>query len=119
MAVLHGFELFCRKMPVLFIPPLRIPILPEKIDRSVTPDGVPPNYESALAELEALVARMEGGALNLEDSLHAYRRGAVLVAYCQQQLEQVDQQVRVLDGETLKALDRAVVRGSEADDDDA
>jgi len=101
-------------MPVLFIPSLRIHILPAKIDRSSTPDGVPPNYESALAELEALVARMEGGALNLEDSLQAYRRGAVLVAYCQQQLEQVDQQVRVLDGETLKALDRAMVRGGDA-----
>jgi exodeoxyribonuclease VII small subunit len=30
--------------------------------------------------------------------------GAALVAYCQQQLEKVEQQVRVLDGETLKPL---------------
>ncbi|GLU32225.1 exodeoxyribonuclease VII small subunit [Trinickia caryophylli] len=65
---------------------------------------LPDSYETAVAELEQLVARMEGGALSLEESLAAYRRGAALVAYCQQQLEKVEQQVRVLDGETLKPL---------------
>jgi exodeoxyribonuclease VII small subunit len=64
----------------------------------------PESYEAALAELEGLVGRMEGGSLSLEESLAAYRRGAVLVAFCQQQLEKVEQQVRVLDGETLKPL---------------
>jgi exodeoxyribonuclease VII small subunit len=66
--------------------------------------ALPENYEAALAELEALVARMEGGTLSLEDSLAAYRRGAALVGFCQQQLEKVEQQVRVLDGETLKPV---------------
>ena len=65
---------------------------------------LPDTYEAALAELEALVGRMEGGSLSLEESLTAYRRGASLVAFCQQQLEKVEQQVRVLDGETLKPL---------------
>jgi exodeoxyribonuclease VII small subunit len=65
---------------------------------------LPGNYEAALAELEGLVARMEGGSLSLEESLTAYRRGATLVTFCQQQLEKVEQQVRVLDGETLKPL---------------
>jgi exodeoxyribonuclease VII small subunit len=66
--------------------------------------AAPASYEAALAELEALVGRMEGGALSLEESLGAYRRGATLVAFCQQQLEKVEQQVRVLDGDTLKPL---------------
>ncbi|HEY1998552.1 exodeoxyribonuclease VII small subunit [Paraburkholderia sp.] len=65
---------------------------------------LPENYEAALAELEGLVGRMEGGSLSLEESLSAYRRGAALVTFCQQQLEKVEQQVRVLDGETLKPL---------------
>ncbi|CAH2896179.1 MAG: Exodeoxyribonuclease VII small subunit (EC [uncultured Paraburkholderia sp.] len=65
---------------------------------------LPDNYEAAQAELEGLVARMESGNLSLEESLSAYRRGAALVAFCQQQLEKVEQQVRVLDGETLKHL---------------
>ena len=34
----------------------------------------------------------------------AYRRGAELVKYCQQVLERVEQQVRVLDGDALKPL---------------
>jgi exodeoxyribonuclease VII small subunit len=74
---------------------------------------LPANYEAALAELEALVARMEEGALSLEDSLAAYRRGASLVGYCQQQLEKVEQQVRVLDGETLKPLPAEVQRATQ------
>lgn len=69
-------------------------------------DGLPQpeSYEAALTELDALVARMEGGSLSLEESLAAYRRGAVLVKFCQQQLEKVEQQVRVLDGETLRPV---------------
>ncbi|MEX3555990.1 MAG: exodeoxyribonuclease VII small subunit [Burkholderia gladioli] len=66
------------------------------------PESAPASYETALEELETLVARMEDGTLSLEDSLTAYRRGAVLVAFCQQQLDKVEQQVRVLDGATLK-----------------
>src|ERR1700751_1484798 len=65
---------------------------------------LPDNYEAAVAELEQVVAGMEGGALSLDEALAAYRRGAALVAYCQQQLEKVEQQVRVLDGETVKPL---------------
>jgi exodeoxyribonuclease VII small subunit len=80
-------------------------------------DGpLPENYEAALAELEQLVARMEGGALSLEESLAAYRRGAALVAYCQQQLEKVEQQVRVLDGETLKPLPAGTPAAEGGDD---
>ncbi|WDD92837.1 exodeoxyribonuclease VII small subunit [Burkholderia sp. FERM BP-3421] len=81
------------------------------------PDALPENYEAALAELEALVARMESGALSLEDSLTAYRRGAVLVAFCQQQLEKVEQQVRVLDGATLKPLAAGMTATDGGDDD--
>jgi exodeoxyribonuclease VII small subunit len=74
---------------------------------------LPENYEAALAELETLVARMEEGALSLEESLAAYRRGAALVGFCQQQLEKVEQQVRVLDGETLKPLPAEVQRATQ------
>ena len=74
---------------------------------------LPDNYEMALAELEGLVARMEGGALSLEESLAAYRRGAALVGFCQQQLEKVEQQVRVLDGDTLKPLPAEVQRATQ------
>ncbi|MBN3808007.1 exodeoxyribonuclease VII small subunit [Paraburkholderia sp. Ac-20347] len=85
------------------------------------PDGaeaLPDSYEAALAELDALVARMEGGSLSLEDSLAAYRRGAVLVKFCQQQLEKVEQQVRVLDGETLRPVPLNTTGSAMGGDDD-
>jgi len=64
----------------------------------------PQNYESAIDELELLVARMEEGSLSLEAALAAYRRGTVLVSYAQKQLEIVEKQVCVFDGEAIKPL---------------
>ena len=54
-----------------------------------------------MEELELLVEKMESGALPLEASLDAYKRGAELVKYCGAQLERVEQQVKVLEGEML------------------
>ena len=68
------------------------------------PSVAPASYEAAMAVLETLVANMESGALPLEASLAAYRRGAELVRYCRQSLERVAQQVKVLEGDALKAL---------------
>lgn len=62
-------------------------------------------FESALAELEKLVASMEAGQLPLEESLAAYRRGAELLQHCQRQLSDAEEKVRVLDGGILRPLD--------------
>nr|WP_315594799.1 exodeoxyribonuclease VII small subunit [uncultured Cupriavidus sp.] len=84
--------------------------MPKTSTASVQPEdtpaaSVPPvSYEAAMAELETLVASMESGELPLEASLTAYRRGAELVRYCQQSLERVAQQVKVLEGDALKPL---------------
>src|SRR5438876_11510900 len=43
----------------------------------------PASFEAALAELENIVATMEGGQLPLAESLAAYKRGAELLQYCQ------------------------------------
>ena len=57
----------------------------------------PPSFEAALAELEAIVGRMETGELPLSESLAAYKRGAALLAYCQSALKDAQQQVQVLE----------------------
>ena len=62
----------------------------------------PKTFESALEELEKLVADLEGGKLPLADSLAAYKRGAELLKYAQGELAQVEQQVKVLEGDVLK-----------------
>ena len=59
-------------------------------------------FEAAMAELEAIVASMEGGQLPLEQSLTAYKRGAELLQYCQSILQDAQQQVKILEENTLR-----------------
>ena len=70
------------------------------------------SFEEAMAELELLVAKMESGELPLEASVAAYQRGSELVKYCAAQLERVERQVQVLEGEMLKPF------ATDADDED-
>ena len=62
----------------------------------------PASFEAALAEIERIVAEMEEGQLSLEHSLAAYKRGAELLHYCQAQLQDAQQQVKILEAGTLK-----------------
>ena len=66
--------------------------------------AAPVGFEQALAELEAIVARMESGEFTLEQSLAAYKRGAVLLQYCQSALKDAQQQVKVLESGLLQDL---------------
>ena len=70
----------------------------------------PASFEEAMAELAQLVAQMEAGQLPLEASVAAYARGSALVQFCAAQLEKVESQVKVLEGEMLKPF----VDGGEA-----
>ena len=49
-----------------------------------------------MAELEAIVERLEQGDLSLEDSLQQFERGVVLTRSCQAALKQAEQRVKVL-----------------------
>jgi exodeoxyribonuclease VII small subunit len=70
-----------------------------------SPGSEPPqSFEAALAELEKIVASMESGKLTLEQSLVAHKRGLELAQYCQTVLSQAQQQVKVLEENTLKNL---------------
>ena len=62
----------------------------------------PASFEQAMAELEQLVTQMEQGELPLEASVAAYQRGSELVKYCASQLDKVESQVKVLEGDMLK-----------------
>lgn len=72
------------------------------MSKKLTAAALPSSFEEAMAELEQLVARMEAGELPLEASVAAYKRGSELVKYCAAQLEKVDNQVKVLEGDMLK-----------------
>jgi exodeoxyribonuclease VII small subunit len=73
------------------------------------------SFEQAMAELEQLVAKMESGELPLEASVAAYQRGSELVKYCATQLERVERQVKVLEGDMLKPF--ATEQEDEDDDE--
>jgi len=60
------------------------------------------DFESAVSELEKIIAEMEAGKLSLEDSLNAYKRGSELLSFCRSKLEDAQQQVSVLEDGVLK-----------------
>lgn len=82
-------------------------LLPKDTDQQDLSEDptLPQDFETALAELESLVASMESGSLALEQSLAAYRRGAALTRICQQRLSQAEQQIKVLEAGMLRPLD--------------
>jgi exodeoxyribonuclease VII small subunit len=45
------------------------------------------SFETALAELEQIVSRLESGQAPLEDSIRMYERGAALKSHCESRLE--------------------------------
>ncbi len=53
-------------------------------------------FEAALAELEQLVARMEGGDLPLDEALKGFERGVQLTRECQTALQAAQQKVQIL-----------------------
>ncbi len=56
----------------------------------------PPDFERALAELEATVDALEHGELSLEDALKQFERGVALARDCQAALKQAEQKVEIL-----------------------
>jgi exodeoxyribonuclease VII small subunit len=83
---------------------------PEASERPLEHSG--PSFEKALAELEKIVAQMEGGNLPLEQALAAHKRGLELARYCRDKLDSAQQQVKVLEGDMLKPF-----AGADEDDE--
>ena len=57
------------------------------------------SFEEAWAELEAVLARLEGDDLSLDDSVELFERGRNLAAHCQTLLDKAELRVRQLSGE--------------------
>jgi exodeoxyribonuclease VII small subunit len=56
----------------------------------------PADFERSLAELEAIVEKLERGDLSLEDSLQCFERGVQLTRACQTALRQAEHKVEIL-----------------------
>jgi exodeoxyribonuclease VII small subunit len=53
-------------------------------------------YEAALAELDTLISKLEGGSIALEEAIGAYERGVVLAQHCSDLLAHTEQRVKQL-----------------------
>ncbi|HTQ34462.1 MAG TPA: exodeoxyribonuclease VII small subunit [Stellaceae bacterium] len=51
------------------------------------------SFEDALAELEGIVRRLEGGQVKLDDAIQSYERGAQLKQHCEKKLNEAQQRV--------------------------
>ncbi|MBA2603877.1 MAG: exodeoxyribonuclease VII small subunit [Acidobacteria bacterium] len=65
------------------------------------------DFESASAELEAIVRKMEEGDLSLEQAMELYERGVQLSRFCHAQLEAAERRLEILN-------DRGELRGAPA-----
>jgi len=53
-------------------------------------------FEKALAELRALVDKLEGGDLELDDSLKLFERGVKLIQVCSKRLDDAQRRVDIV-----------------------
>jgi exodeoxyribonuclease VII small subunit len=82
----------------------RVSLSPDDMDQPIADM----KFETALAELENIVQSMEGGKLELEASIAAYRRGMELMQHCQAQLTDTEEQIRILENGEVKTVDRSM-----------
>jgi exodeoxyribonuclease VII small subunit len=59
-------------------------------------DAATPDFERSLAELEAIVDKLEQGDLSLDESLKHFERGVQLTRACQTALKDAEQKVEIL-----------------------
>lgn len=65
--------------------PMSDPIIPDDIAAM--------SFEDALAELEQIVRRLEGGQVRLDDAIQCYERGTQLKRHCERKLSEAQQRV--------------------------
>ena len=74
----------------------------------------PPDFEKSLAELEAIVEKLEAGDLPIEESLKSFEKGIALTRDCQGALDAAQARVDIL----LKRDGQQQLERFDADEDD-
>ena len=60
------------------------------------------NFETALTQIEEIIERFEEETINLDNSIELYKQGAELIKLCQDKLNSVEQQIKILNQDTNK-----------------
>ncbi len=85
------------------------------VETRVPPSAEQPvDFERSLAELEALVERLEHGDLPLDDALKSFERGGALTRQCQGALKAAQQKVEILLNSSAVGEPEPFNEGSEA-----
>jgi exodeoxyribonuclease VII small subunit len=66
---------------------------PQETSRAI---GEAPSFEEALAQLETIVTRLEGGDLSLSDALQQFEEGIRLSRHCAARLEDAESKIEIL-----------------------
>ena len=77
-------------------------------------DAGTPRFEEALAQLEALVHRLESGELDLEQALGTFEAGVALAKLCSGRLEAAELRIRKLEESASGPLERALELGDDS-----
>src|SRR3954454_20828222 len=80
-----------------------------------------PSFEQMMVRLEALVGRMEGGDLTLEQSIQAFEEGIKLVKQCTSVLGEAEKRIQRLTDEgarTTGGQDEVTANEEERGDDE-
>ena len=67
------------------------------VDVDVPADIAAMNFEEAVAELEQIVRRLEGGQVRLDEAILFYERGALLKRHCERKLNEAQQRLESLE----------------------
>jgi exodeoxyribonuclease VII small subunit len=51
------------------------------------------SFEKALAQLEDIVSKLEGGKVDLEDSIKLYEKGEALKTHCEAKLKEAEARI--------------------------
>jgi exodeoxyribonuclease VII small subunit len=60
------------------------------------PTADKPTFKQAMEKLEAIVAAIEGGQIELEESIEKYAEGMALIKHCRSILAEAEQKVQKL-----------------------
>jgi len=77
------------------------------------PDAAAPRFEEALAQLEALVHKLESGELDLEQALGTFEAGVALAKLCSGRLEAAELRIRKLEESVGGPVERALELGDD------
>ena len=62
------------------------------------------NFETALAELEKIVAQLESGQGDLDNSIKIYERGVELRKYCENKLKEAEARIEKISLDSTGAV---------------